>query len=492
MNRKTLPGGYKLWLIGLVTLVLSLAIAIDLTPWLRGPSGPFEWRWKYQPGLIPSRLVFVAIMVIILGGWYWLARRCERVSGWLLAALVPIGLAFQISVLATGPKGLQLVARVLNPAYYGYYPPALEYTDLPRFIDTYAEEQATLPHPHLQVHPPGNVVFLGLVYRAVEAVPALTELLTPVVEPRLASLPDWIDDYTMTGIVGGMVVSVLIPAIGALAAVPFFLFSRAAFGEEVARRTAILYLLMPALTLFEPKMNIPYTLLTALAFLLVYLGTRDNRLLYIYLSGLVCSLGNFMSYSMPLLSITVAVFVLTTSLIGWRESRKDALRRLAARLAVLLVGGLSVQVFMALFFGFDQVGSIRVMLDRTALYNDVRSYWYSLIYTPYDMLLFAGIPAAMLLLGRMVRLIGNALRRERLSLADWLLVGALVAMGMIILSGIQKAENARVFLYMIPGVVVFAAAETKDLDMGWRAFAVLAAVTFVQLMTFQIVLEVFL
>ncbi len=492
MNRKTLPGGHRLWLIGLVTLVLSLAIAVDLTPWLRGPSGPHEWRWRYQPDLISVRLVFVAVALGALGGWYWLARRRERVSGWLLATLVPIGLALQISVLATDAYGLQLVARVLNPAYYGYYPPATQIDDLSEFIDTYADAQADFDHPRMQTHPPGNVVFHWLVLRAVKSTPALVEAAAPLVEPRLAALPGWIGDYDMTGIVGGMAAGLLIPVIGTLAAIPLFLLARAAFNEETARRAALLYLLAPSLTLFEPKIDVVYTLLSSLAFLLAYLGVRGHRWWLLYLSGLLCSAGMFMSYSLLPLSLAVGLFVFAMGLSAHRQSPGAGLHRLILDLLVLALGGVSVQVAAWLLAGFDPLRAFFVMRERTARYNAVRSYWFSLVYTPYDMLLFAGIPAAALLIERIIRLARGVSRRERVQDIDRMLLGSLAAMGLMILSGVQKAENARVFLYFMPVVVLFAAAESDQTGMGCSAFLALAALTVIQLVVFQVTLMVYL
>src|SRR5574341_455856 len=90
-----------LWVIAAITLGLSLALAIDLTPWLRGPAGKWEWRWHYQPqGFYPARLSLSVLAIALIGGWYWLARRQAKVTAWLLAALVPLGIGLQLAILA--------------------------------------------------------------------------------------------------------------------------------------------------------------------------------------------------------------------------------------------------------------------------------------------------------------------------------------------------------------------------------------------------------
>ena len=177
---------------------------------------------------------------------------------------------------------------------------------------------------------------------------------------------------------------------------------------------------------------------------------------------------------------------------GWQQGCKVTLSQVAIRALVYLAGMLSIQVLTALGLGFDPIASFQAMLSNTARYNVVRNYWYSLFYTPYDVLLFAGIPAAALLVGRLLRLARLVLRRQALATIDWLLVVSVLAFGAMILTGVQKAENARVFLYLMPVVVFFAAAESKQVGIGWRAFMGLAALTLVQLIIFQAVLEAFL
>lgn len=492
-ERGTPSGGRLLWVVVLLTVGLCIGIALDVTPWLRGPSGQYEWRWYHHSfRLIPLRLLPVAVVAGLVGGWYWLARKRERAGGWLLAALVPLSLALQLSVLSTGPKGLELVARVLNPGYFGYYPDATRVENMAQYLDTYADNQPELANIHLQVHPPGNVVFLWGVYRAVAAVPALTDLTTPYVEPHLSSLPDWITDYSMTDITGAMVVSLLIPFSGALAVVPLYLLARTTFEEETARRAALLYVLSPALTLFEPKMNVPYLVFTGLAFLLAYRGHQEERLLLTYLSGLVCSVAIFMSYSNVLLPPATGIFVLAGSFAGFGADPKAGWRRLVRRSLAFVVGVWSVQVFMTLAFGWDQIRSIEVMFDINPHYDVDRNYWYNLFYTPYSMLLLAGIPVGVLAVARVVRLVLASLRREKLEVANWFLIGTILPLVVLMLSGNQRGENERVFLYFMPVTVLFGAAESTRLGWDDRAFGIMAGLTFLQLMVFQAVLEVYL
>lgn len=486
----------RLGAIVLLTLALSFVIAIDLVPWLRGPEGQFEWRWGYHVfSLQPLRLILVAFTIALLGTWYWFARRRARVSGWLLAALIPIGLAFQVGVLSTGAKGLELVARVLNPGYFGYYLPATQVTDMPHLLDTWAEFQATTKHPRLQTHPPGIVAFEWLVYKATQAVPALTDLSEPLVTPRLASLPEWASLYDLSAITGAMFVSLLIPAMATAAVVPLFLLARTGFGEEVGRRAALLYLLAPTVTLFQPKIDEVFTLVSIVTFLLTTLGARDDRLLMVYLSGLVCSIGLFMSFGMlPLMAIN-GLFLLGAALATWQETVGDALPKLARLVTSFVLGILTVQLLTMFVFGFEPVESFLVMLRGRATWNYGRSYWLSLIYTPYDILLFVGTPAAMLLVGRVAWLYTGLRRgewRQGVAAVDWLLLSTLVILLASMLTGAERAENARTYLFLVPVIALFAAAESERVAITGRAFLGLAALTLVQLVVYQAVLEVFL
>lgn|SRR5574341_15869 len=481
-----------LWVIAAITLGLSLALAIDLTPWLRGPAGKWEWRWHYQPqGFYPARLSLSVLAIALIGGWYWLARRQAKVTAWLLAALVPLGIGLQLAILSNTPTGLQIVARVLNPAYFGYYPPATEIEDMAAFIDTYAVEQANFKHPRLQTHPPGNVVFEYVILKVVEAIPPLTAPFEPAIAARRASLPDWIDSYSNVEVVGGLASGATIILLSTLAVISLYLLARRNGSEEMARRCAVLYLLMPALTLFEPKIDVPYTLLSTLAYLLACLGLADRKLWLLYASGVLCSAGTFASYSLAPLSLAIGILVLGDGLAAWRQGTKTV-QRIALEVAILAAGGITVQVLAALLYGYEPVQAYLIMRDETALYNTLRNYWYSLVYTPYDLLLFAGIPASILLVCQWARLIRRMAAREWPKRLDWITIGGTAAMALLTLSGIQKAENARVFLYFMPMMVLGGVKESVERDIPAGGFGVIAALTATQLLVFQLWLQVFL
>jgi hypothetical protein len=171
------------------------------------------------------------------------------------------------------------------------------------------------------------------------------------------------------------------------------------------------------------------------------------------------------------------------------------LRRLIVQLVVFGVGVFSVQVLTALAFGFEPVRSFTVMLGRTRGVNVARNYWLSLVYTPYDILLFAGIPVAVLLVGRvvwMVRAARRGHRWEQLKAIDWLLVATLATLGLAMLTGVERSENARTYLFLIPVIALFGAAESERLGLEKWSFTWIATLTFLQLMIFQAVLEMFL
>lgn len=492
---KVLANGSKsdvfFWLVALVSLGLSLAFLVDLTPWLRGAEGEFEWRWLYHPrGIIAARLLLVALVVAGLAAWYWLGRRSKQASAWWLALLIPLGLALQLSIQSSGPRGLEIVTRVLNPGYFGYYPPATQIENLPDFIDTYAENQHRFDHPRMQTHPPGNVVFHWVMVQLTRN-PLAENLTRELAEPRLNTLPDWMADYSYSDIAGGMLASLVIPTLSVVAALPLYALARDAFGQETARRSAMLYVLAPVLTMFAPKIDIVYTLLSSAALWLLYRGVKDGGRWRLVMSGVLCSAGWFMSYSLIPLPLACGIFLLGTGFDAWRDDRRATLQRLAQRLALFGVGSISVQISMAIAFGFEPLSAFSAMLGQTAPYNEVRNYWYSLFYTPYDLLIFAGFPVAIYLLSYVWRMARSIARREALQAVDWILIGSLVAMGLMILSGVQKAENARVFAYFTPVTVLFGAAETKTSQQSWRRFGLLAGLTLAQLLVFHAVLETY-
>src|SRR5258706_11303494 len=147
-----------------LTLGLCVIIALDLIPTLRGPAGSYEWRWvhTWPPDLVPWKLALPLAVLAAIAGWIWLTRAAKTLDYKWLLILAGLALTFRLAVQETGIQGNSIVARVMNPSYLGYFPPATQIDDMADFLRRYADIQSSLPYKRLVTHPPGNTVVYWL------------------------------------------------------------------------------------------------------------------------------------------------------------------------------------------------------------------------------------------------------------------------------------------------------------------------------------------
>ncbi len=285
-----------------ISLVFFAALALNISPWVRGPS---EWRWPYQ--FIPTfnKLYFpIAVGVLILLLFKFVDSKKIK-SKWLpLFTLVFLSFLFQISVVFFSRAGINvLYHRTFDPGLNGYYSAGIAITDPRRFITNYPQIVNSLPM-HAKGHPPGGP-------------------LSFYFANTLVRNPFWI------AITSPFVVSLL----SCLAIILVYLISQ-------SFRAAFLTATIPALALFMPLLDLIYPLFGLTA---VYLITKHKN----FLSGLVFGLGLFFSYS--LLPVMAVIFILS----------KTNFLKFSLGVVVFFLS-------LNLIFGYDFIKSTLVVISNQA------------------------------------------------------------------------------------------------------------------------------
>src|SRR5512134_240142 len=106
------------WWIGVVSLGLTAALAVDLSPWLRGD---LDWRWDYVPIYSWDRVLRVAacLAIYIAGAalaWRW-GQVSERRAWLVVSAAVALAVALQwVGLTINNPDPLStLMYRATSP-----------------------------------------------------------------------------------------------------------------------------------------------------------------------------------------------------------------------------------------------------------------------------------------------------------------------------------------------------------------------------------------
>lgn len=451
------------WIAAGSTLLIGAALLFDAIPGLRGPVGdPKQWVWRHvwPPDLRPGWLLLPLVAAALIGGVMWVTRRQGRLSPAALGALAGLALAFQLGVQITGSDGLAVTSRTINPAYYGYFPPATEIDNLRADLPDYPALTADWSAPtRLLTHPPGNLIAFWLVIRVFDGIGPLRTLANTLIAPRMAALPDWAAAYSPAEVLAGTAVGFGTALLAALTVFPLYALARRTGSERSARLAAALYPFIPALTLFLPVVDTAYTLPTVGALWLVVSGLQEQQRGRLLIAGLVLGLSTFHSFGLLPVGAVAGVLIvlhhLPTLRRSWRTLLLDGL--------ALAPGVIGVWVVAWAGFGLNPVVMYRTSMIAHGGLTRARSYGLWLGYNVWDVLLFTGLPIGLHALRRALRLVRRLARRETLALADRLLLAAASVMGLIWISGSVRGETARILIFVMP-LLAWAAADDVAQD----------------------------
>ncbi len=451
-------------------------MVVNLSPYLRGPAEfPPEWRWALAPSwdLAPARLLAPATVAAAIMLWLrWRLPPARAGLGHLLI-LAALASALMVAVLFTSTSGIPLMARLISPEYAGYFQTAVKYRGLKDFLSSYTEKTMTLGG-RIRTHPPGNLVFFWLIYRLAQSLPQSVVVVAGQFL-RAHSVAEWAAPYTNVQLVAAAMAGLAVVAIAALTVVPLYYLARDAGGD--ARQALALFLVCPAITLFAPVVDLTYTLPAATALWLAYTGFQRRSYARLVLSGAVLSILVFMSFSTLPLLFTVGVLGVVLA------GQTPAAERLAAlgRLLTQCLGIAAGSAFAWIVFWANPIAIFLPALARQSEDRVSRNYWTWLLYNPYDVLLFAGLPLAVFF--RRLWL------RQTLAPGECLSLSVALGMAGLFASGIMRGEAARTLLYYYPIMALVGALGGQERPP--RQLAVVAAATLVQTTLFYLGLRVY-
>jgi hypothetical protein len=275
----------------LLLLLAGANAALALAVWTRQPwaNGPAEWRWDYLPagGLKPGAGTLLVILAALAGlGALWGHRRLAAWRGAPLAAVV-CGAAFTFALVAAQPGGFaRVTAALVSRNSFGYVWDAALAPSTSALLADYPAASAGL-NQHSVTHPPGPLLAvraLGWLDRVLPPPGAAPALARPFADKapggsRAAGAPE---DAGLPALAAAAIehevqrarghgrpvpqpppgpwavaaLAVLLPALSAFTAWPLYLLAlRLGQARETALLAAVLWLLVPARSLFTPSFD---------------------------------------------------------------------------------------------------------------------------------------------------------------------------------------------------------------------------------------------
>ncbi len=468
-----------LLIIVLVSLVFFALIAVDFSPYLRGP-GPYppDWRWPYEFANTLSRVWFpIGVIALIL-----LVFIRNLNNNKTLFLFVLLGFLLQISLLYYSRSGIEVIVhRTINPMISGYFSVSLQIADLASFIRNFNQNLYDYPM-YARFHPPGGILFyyfLEFILRPFSHFFVNILSMSPS-HLDVALLWNPLTNFQkFNALVSGFVVAF----IANLSIIPIYLSSRILYGEKVALRSAVLFIFIPSVVMFTPLIDVFMPLFTSLSLYLFLKGANQKNNLMLILSGLVLFVGVFFTLSF----IPFLFFFLLASFLKFFQEGKGLGR--IARVLFLFGLGFITTPFILFFAGLNMIEMIQKIMfyHEAAQAGREHLVWY--LYNIYDFILFAGIPIGIIFIFMIINLIRGLRKNRSLKKVDCLFLSFVIMLFVVNFSGAVRAETARIWLPFIPIlIIVIANFVTFKLKFTNRQFSLLLLLQAIQVLIFQSVL----
>jgi hypothetical protein len=448
-----------------------LAAGADRLSWLRGPAPyPPEWQWPlrdvpWSGSPWPAALAATAVVALLAATGTLAARaRPLRAGRLALAAASVLGLVFPLALVAMEPDGAlpTIFGRVAYRTATSYYTVALspEADDALEFL---RHHEALLPTfrkgaKHAATHPPGPVlVYRGLLGFCTRA-PGLTHAVLqvsglPESNPRRPR-PENTAPARAAGVLGGLaILAACVLTSWAIAGLARDL----GCGPLAAARIGVLWTLLPGPVLMLPQFDQALALPVAVSALALgwalRSGTTGRALVWAGVAGLSGAGALSLSYGAPaFLAIGGAAVVAAAAVHGVSRNR--------IALAVLASAAVALAGFAApALVGHHPIASLLEALRiHREFFTRPRSYALWLVFDPLDLAVFLGLPVGVSLLGAGTRALRRALAGASLQPAEAFRLAALATLALLLLSGQTRGEVGRIWIPIMPVLLVAAMA----------------------------------
>jgi hypothetical protein len=427
---------------------------------------PGEWIWgtpdvwaheiSAWPLFLPAGVVLAMLVAWVCWSAGWI-ETCSR--GRLVAAVavcVVLGAVFQFFLEVACPHGLQKWAMLQSYSANGFHAAALFYADdLPSFLQNHAELiEKEHPH-HFSVNPPGWVMVYGTTMNFFADHPTLARWVLDCAPKEMGwrlrqmfgarGVP--LNEQATTALIAA--VSRLLCFLGA---VPAAWLARMRWGRQASLSAASVVLMLPVEPLFAPRCDTFYPSIALTVLALSHYAWDRRSWLAAGVAGLVLGVGTFFSMCF----FTIGGFAILYVIAQWLATgRRPAIAAVfAAPLSWLAVVGV---VFLA---GHNSFSTWAANVAKNTEFNQLYRQSYG-AWTVANLLEFfgaIGLPLVVFLVGRVA-----LLRRFDPLMAAWAAVVVLLD-----LSGTNRGEACRLWLFLMPFAALFAVEWLPQLGRWFR------------------------
>ena len=480
-----------IYLVWIVTTVILLAIAFNISPYLRGPAPyPPDWQWPYQFTNTFSKVWFPAIIIsciiyLLIKIENFTLQKIKKNEKRIACLLVFLGFLFQIAILYYNRAGIFVIAqRVVNPHISGYFSASLTITDIGDFFSRFNENLAQYPM-YAEYHPPGAILFYWMINSSLRPFSSLFSFMNTLIPAHNDFAGMWMDlaDFQKAGALFSAFIVILLTN---ATIIPLYFCAKLLYGVKVALRSMFIYIFVPSITLFAPLNDIFIPLFSAFSIFYFLKGIKFFKQIDFFLSGLFLFLGTFFSLTFLPFFIFFPSYLLLFFI-------KRRIRFKISNLRIIiyfLYGFISPVILLFVLFGLNSLQTVNLITKLHLMAQQGREYGTWLFYNLYDFFLFAGLPLSLSFIYMCYLSVQGLLK----SGVNWtklnpLLFSFLIMLAAVELSGTVRAETARIWTPFIP-LLVLSVAEfiTLRVRFNRKYFAGFLVLQAIQVVVFSTVL----
>lgn len=447
--------GRAFWLMTLIAGGLVLAVALNLSDWLRGG---FGWRWGYS--IAPFDRILILTGVVF--GYLIVIWRVQKSRLWLLFLVVIIGfcvISFGAGYVREGDAFYTMIARTISPAATAPHAVGVLLDWSGDLWRDWSELMPNLPR-HVALSPPGAPMWYGFLEDMLTPHPAISQALREPIFPYQChtyatmkyTAPEWASAWF----------GILMPLWAALAVLPLYAVAKSLFSEPHARRIIIGWALVPSFAMFAGSWNTLYPLIAISSFLYLHLGIthgitaglKNRRTIrHLILSGFIAGVGSFINFAFMPMFLLFGLYALMSALWGKKPIRSS---RLFFAEGVGIFFGIGMTIVWMIYWLITRETPLEIL--RMALNDHFaldRNYLFWVFMHVWDWVLFAGVIWALLSAYGLwhhfrTRQKGAMPPIVLLNLALWLMVIITT------ISNSARGETARVWSWMTPFLLLVA------------------------------------
>ncbi|MFH1905531.1 MAG: hypothetical protein ABIK53_08440 [bacterium] len=462
-----------------------------------------EWTWEYSSTKNFDGIWFPVLVSCILLLLCYNLIAYKKLTGSKppiefihIVLICFLSYLFNIAICYLNTAGFyNLILTIISPWATGYFNVAVEIRDISYWLSNFHAfvEYAPL---HARVHPPGNILFFWWIIHIFNSLPTLTDSLLNMVKsttfnplPVFSVIGDAFGHFFSDAEKAASVfLSLSLPFLKCAVIIPMYYLGKLIYGKKTALVAVCFYAVIPALNLFTPGMDQTYTLVSVLSFYLFCLSIKKNNIWFTLLSGLVLSIGIMLSFCF----LVILGLIICYGLI-WFWINKTHLNYILKSFLVLFVAFTALPLLFYLLYDFNIIKffvSINVFSENARL--DIirgevarRTYWKWLLYNPVDFFLFVGIPISVL----SFRSIYSIIKSGKIEASNILSVAFFSILFLLLFSGINRSEVARLWMFLMPFPALIAASQIKTKTSS--AFLILLSLQILQTIVFKLFINVY-